>query len=111
MDSFFASFTSLSWDSCTIEGVPTLSCIWVVLSNVINFALGASAVVALFFIIFSGIKYITSRGDEEQIANAKKTLTYAIIGLVFILLSFTIFNFITVLTGVSPENITPPSNT
>lgn len=40
--------------------------------------LGSIAVV--FFLIMAGLKYVTARGDEKQISEATKTLTYTIIG-------------------------------
>src|SRR3989344_7293482 len=90
-----------SWEGClSKEGVATLGCIWVVLQNIINVAFILSGVVALFYIITAGIKFITSRGDTEAIDSARKTLTFAIIGLIFILLSYFLLNFILDSVGV-----------
>jgi hypothetical protein len=52
--------------------------------------LGAAGLLAVFFIIFAGFQYLTSRGNEEQAQASKKTLTNAIIGLVIIILSYVI---------------------
>lgn len=60
-----------------------------------------AAVVAVFFIVWSGIKLVTSGGDQQKVESAKKTLTFAIGGLIFILASFLIMNFIAQFTGVS----------
>lgn len=87
--------------------VATLSCIWPLMSNIINAAIVLSAVVALYFIIISGIRFISSRGDTEAISNAKKTLTFAIIGFIFIILAFTLFNFVFTLTGIDQNAVTP----
>ena len=38
---------------------------------------------------------VTAGGNEEQIAKAKKIITYAVIGLIIIILSFAIVNFVT----------------
>lgn len=46
--------------------------------------------VSILFIIIGGFQFITSRGNEEQAEAGKKTLTNAIIGLVIVLLSYTI---------------------
>lgn len=103
------------WGSCVqkIEGsdgagVPTLGCIWVVLSNVINAALVLSGVVAIFLIIWAGFQYVTSSGDKEKVDAARKRLTYAIIGLIFIFMSFFIINFIATFTGVDINQISAP---
>jgi hypothetical protein len=39
--------------------------------------------------------YATSAGDSGRVTKAKNALTYAIIGLVVVLLAFTITQFIT----------------
>lgn len=93
----------MTWADCLDPGtdVATLSCIPVVINNVINAALVFSGVIALVLIIYSGIKYITSRGDQTKIDEAKKTLTYAIVGLIVIFLSFFIVQLISNLTGVT----------
>lgn len=87
--------------------VARLSCIWPLLSNIINAALVLSVAVALIFIIWSGIQIITANGDPEKISGAKKTLTFAIIGFVFILLSFVIFNGMFGLLGISQDVVNP----
>ena len=82
------------------EGVATLKCIPFVFQNIVNWTLIFAAVVAIFFIMFAGIKFLRSGGQEKLIEDARNTLTYAIIGLVIILLSFFIINVISDITGV-----------
>ena len=89
------------WGACVQSGVATLKCIPVVLQNVVNFLVMFSAVVAVFFIVWSGIKFVTSQGDQQKIESARKTMTWAIAGLVFILAAFFILNFIAQFTGVT----------
>lgn len=86
-------------------GVATLSCIWVVLQNIINALIVIAGVVAVFMIIWAGYKFVMSEGDPEKIANARKTLIYALAGLIFIFLSFFFLNAIAKFTGV--EQLTP----
>ncbi len=83
------------------DQVWTLDCIFPILKNVVDWALIFSGIVAVFLIIFSGIKFITSGGNPKNVDSAKKTLTYAILGLLLILLSFFIINIISYATGVS----------
>lgn len=85
--------------NCIVNDVPTLSCLPAVFGNVVNAALIFAGVVALILVILSGIKFITSSGDPKQVEGAKKTMTFAIIGLVIILLSFLIIKIIGALTG------------
>jgi hypothetical protein len=56
-------------------------------------ALGVVAVLAaLFFLLWGGIKWITSGGDKEKVDGARKTVIYAIIGLIVVILSVLIIN-------------------
>lgn len=81
--------------------IATLNCIGPLFQNIITTLLSLAGVAALFFIIFSGIKFITSGGDPKQVEGARHTLTYAIIGLLVILFSFLIINIISYVTGVN----------
>ncbi len=104
------------WGSCLVKsasdpdgaGVATLSCVWIVLQNIINSALILSGVVAVVLIIWSGFQYVTSNGDKEKVDSARKRLTYAIIGLVFIFSSFMILKFISTFTGVGLDQLANP---
>lgn len=60
----------------------------------INMFLGFAATLALLFIIIGGYQYIFSGASEEMAATGKKTLTNAIIGIVVIILSYTIVTVI-----------------
>jgi len=81
------------------QGVATFKCLPALFSNITVTLLSLAGVAALIFIIFSGIKFITSGGDSKQLEGARKTLTYAIIGLIIIFLAYFIVNAIATLTG------------
>lgn len=78
----------------TPEGTATISCIPAVFQLILNFAFGFAGITAVFFIFFAGLKFLMSGGDPKQAEGARKTLTYAIIGLIVILLSVAIINLI-----------------
>ena len=96
----------MDWSSCTqgASQVATLACIPIVISNVVGWIIRFSMVITLFFIIIAGLSYTTSGGDQKKKDNAKRTLTYAILGLVVILLSFLIIRIISYITGVECIN-------
>lgn len=81
--------------------VATLNCIPAVVQNIIYAAFLFAGIVAVILIIYSGIKFVLSGGDPKQVEGARKTMTYAIIGFVLILLSFAILNLISTVTGVN----------
>ena len=89
------------WGDCVDKatGVATLNCIPIVLKNVISAFLVFAGIVAVIIVIISGYKFISSRGDQKKVQGAKTSLTYAILGLIVILLAFFIINIIAYVTG------------
>lgn len=59
--------------------------------SILSFIVGVAAVI---MIIIGGFKYITSGGDSANIASAKNTILYAIIGLVVAVLAQVIVRFV-----------------
>ena len=59
-----------------------------------------ATIVALFFLIFGGIRWITSGGDKTQLETARNTILAAAIGLVLVFLSYFILNIILQLVGL-----------
>lgn len=94
------------WDGC-LKGtsptgtadVATLACVPLLFKQLLNYAFFFAGFVALAFIILGGIRYITSGGDPKQAGAAKQIITYAILGLVLVLLSIAIVNFLSYITG------------
>lgn len=56
----------------------------------VNFFLGIISVVCLLFLVFNGYRYALARGEDSQISQAKKGITYAVIGLILVLAAYTI---------------------
>lgn len=89
-----------TWDSCLDNGnVATLRCIPIVFKNLVAFSLAFVGVTAVFLIIWSGILFVTSSGDPKKVEGARKTMNFAIIGLLLVLFSFAILLFIGYITN------------
>ena len=58
--------------------------------------------VAVIFVVIAGYQLVTARGNEDQIAIAKKNLTWAVIGIVIIAASWIVLSLI--LTSVVSGN-------
>lgn len=84
--------------SCLVDGIATLNCLPTVFLNAVNALLLFAGATALFIIVWSGIRLITSGGDTKQIQSARSMFTYAIIGLIVVLSSFGIVYFIGYIT-------------
>lgn len=64
----------------------------------INGFMASIAGLALIVLVWSGIRFISAGGEEEGITNAKKTATYAVVGLVVAILSYAIISIINTLS-------------
>jgi len=93
------------WDSKCFgdaeKQIPTLNCIFPLFNNIVTGALVFGAVIALFFLIWGGFKFLKSQGDQKQVQGARQTITYAILGLIIIFMSFFIINTIATITGAA----------
>jgi hypothetical protein len=83
------------------DTILTLSCIFPLIANLILWAIGLAGTVALFMIIFAGYQLLFSGGDAKAVEGGRKTLTFAILGLFLVFLSFLILNIIATTTGVA----------
>ncbi len=60
-----------------------------------NIVIGLTGGLSLLFVIIGGIQILTAYGSEEKIGAAKKTITWALAGLLIAILSFAIVQIIT----------------
>lgn len=56
-------------------------------------------IAALIFLIWGGVKWITSGGDREKLDSARRTVIFSVIGLIIIILSVVIIAVIDDLLG------------
>lgn len=68
------------------------------IKNLINFILGFVGVIAAAMIVYGGIVYMTSAGNDQRIQQGKNILTYAIVGLIISIAAGIIVNL--VLAGI-----------
>ena len=71
-----------------------------VFSSVLNAALALGGIALFIMLLVGGIKYITAGGDSKAAASAQQTLTWAILGLVFLAMAYLILRLIANFTGV-----------
>jgi len=81
-------------------GLPSTD-IRTIIANIIRAALGLLGIIVVVLMIYAGYLWMTAGGNEEQIAQAKKVLRNAVIGLVVILSAYAIVAFIFRMLGVS----------
>lgn len=76
-----------------------------VVAAVIQVVLSLLSIIALGMILYSGFRWLTAGGNSDQVADAKRTLLYAVIGLIIVMgslgISVFIFAQIEGATGIS----------
>ena len=74
--------------SGTKDGLPKA------IEKIVNAIILVLGIVAVIFVIIGGVQYMTSSGDSGKTEKAKKTIIYALIGLVICALSYAIVNWV-----------------
>ena len=74
------------------------------ITNLITWAIGMAGVVAVIFVVYGGVSYITSSGDPVKHKQAKNVILYAIIGLVIVALAEIITAFVSNMIRESSSN-------
>ena len=62
--------------------------------NIVNVIIGVLGIVAVAVIILGGITYMTSNGDAKKVQKGKDIILYGVIGLIIVILSAAIVNFV-----------------
>jgi len=75
-------------------------------SNLIGSLLSLAGIVLFVMILIGGFKYITSGGNAEAAAGARRTITYAIIGLIVVAGAYLVLVIIETLTGARVTEFT-----
>ncbi len=82
----FSFFLSLK-PAFAQDAPPRLSDIASTFSGVLSYLFPIAMILCVIFMVYGGYLWIMSAGDPGRISQAQKTLTWAIIGLVFTLLA------------------------
>ena len=77
--------------TCNGNGESALSRILKLVLNVLSFIVGAAAVI---MIILGGFKFVTSNGDSNNVASARNSILYAVIGLVIVAAAQVLVHFV-----------------
>ncbi len=80
-------------------GVATLEGIEGAFENIVGALLAFAGIVLFIMLIVGGVNFITSGGDPKGLEAAKKTLTYALMGMVMVALGYLVLVFVSDFTG------------
>lgn len=90
------------------EGITTTSSAREFIVNVTNFVLSFLGLAAIVVIIYGGFLYVTAGGEQEKADKGKKSVYYAVIGIIVVLISYALVN--TIIQGAASGEDTTSSD-
>ncbi|NMC35873.1 hypothetical protein GYA49_02395 [Candidatus Beckwithbacteria bacterium] len=104
------AFAQSNWYSSQDGSKPaTFKDLEIVFSNILGLFIPLAGAAVFIMIIIGGFTYMTSGGNPEANAKAGTTLTWAVVGLLFLLGGWFILRFISNFTGVDVTIFTIPA--
>lgn len=70
-------------------------------ARIISLLVGIGFIVVVVMLVTAGIKYITSGGDQKSLQAASNTITWALLGIAFMVLIWIFVKVIQAFTGVN----------
>ena len=107
-----AQFFDVSSDASTVSNpnAPAeLGAIVKVIENIIKLLVPVAAIAFFIMMIIGGAQFIFSGGDDKAAAGARSTLTYAIIGIILVVVSWLILLLVQNVTGVDVTTVVFPT--
>lgn len=88
----------------TIEPPPTVprggaETLGNILSVAFSVLIVAAIIITIGFVAWGALNWITSGGEKQKVEKARKTITYAIVGMIISILSFVILRFVSDILG------------
>lgn len=89
------------WDLCSLNDVAQLECFVCIFRGLLNVAVRIAGLVLIVMFLVGGFNWIFAGGDAKKAAQAWNALTYAVLGLVLIILGWFLLLFIERFTGLT----------
>ncbi len=83
-----------------------ISDIVIVLQNIISLLAPFAGLAFFVMLLYGGYKFINSGGDPKNAAAARSVLTYAIVGVILVVVSYLLIKLIANVTGANVTNVT-----
>lgn len=71
-----------------------------IFTRVISISVGGAFIAVMVVLVWAGIKMITSGGDAKALGQASQTVTWALLGILFLALAWLILKLIEAFTGL-----------
>lgn len=69
-------------------------------SRIISLSVAASGIALLVVLTVAGFKFLTSGGEPKAIQSASQTVTWALLGMLFLIIAWLVLQLIESFTGV-----------
>ena len=79
-----------------------------IIQNILKLLAPAAAVAFFVMILVGGFQFLTSGGDPKAVGQARTTLTFAILGVILVVVSYLILRVVFSLTNVDVTQVTVP---
>lgn len=85
----------------TPDSVRNVSSLAELIPRLFNIAVGVAGILFVVLLLLGGVQYLVSLGDEDAVTKARKLMLNAGIGLVIVLSSWAVGNYVLRLLGIS----------
>lgn len=93
--------TTQEWEGvCVSSGAATIQGIQCLVGNILQIAVAGIGFAGFVMVIYGAFTYMLSGGNAKGVDEGRKTMTYAVAGLVVALSAYFILNIIADFTGV-----------
>lgn len=95
----YAETLIITNDSSSFKNLENLT-VSGIISGAISLVLIVVALVFFFILVFGGLKWVTSGGDEKKVGEARSQITNALIGLAIVFAAWAIMKLIGTVFGI-----------
>lgn len=92
---------AVDFSNSTVNPAAKVSSIATLMDVIAPIAMVIGAFICLAMLIWGGFTYLTSAGEPDKLQQGKRTLTYAIIGVILMISAVLLVNLITYILGVN----------
>lgn len=78
------------------------------IQNIVVFFIVLAVIIALLYLLYGGIKWITSRGEKDQVEAARNHIIAAIVGLIVVFLAVFIVTIVLSAFGIKLDALKIP---
>jgi cytochrome bd-type quinol oxidase subunit 2 len=97
--------TGIAGTLCSLGGAN----VGATIRNIVIFLIIIAVVVALMYLLYGGIKWITSKGEKTEVEAARNHIMAAIMGLIVVFLAIFILSIVLAAFGINFNQLTIPN--